>query len=117
MGKIGERLSAADESSSFIESIFIPLWSGVKDGDRGEQAEKFHAKPAEARRHLRPEWHDEDDDEGTMKIVMSDSASAKLDSQKHIHNQKRQKSPEYREMLSRNLANWINEVFECYNDL
>ena len=38
---------------------------------------------------LRPDWHHDDDDKGTMKIVMSGSASDKLDWQKHI----RSKSP------------------------
>lgn len=38
---------------------------------------------------LRPNWHHEDDDKGTMKIVMSGSASDKLDWQKHIRSKKR----------------------------
>src|SRR5471030_127533 len=38
---------------------------------------------------LRPLWHDDDDDKGTMKIVMSGSASDKLDWQKHIRSKKR----------------------------
>jgi type I restriction enzyme R subunit len=38
---------------------------------------------------LRPAWHHDDDDKGTMKIVMSGSASDKLDWQKHIRSKKR----------------------------
>ena len=38
---------------------------------------------------LRPQWHDEDDAKGTMKIVMSGSASDTLDWQKHIRSKKR----------------------------
>jgi type I restriction enzyme R subunit len=38
---------------------------------------------------LRPSWHHDDDDKGTMKIVMSGSASDKLDWQKHIRSKKR----------------------------
>jgi type I restriction enzyme R subunit len=38
---------------------------------------------------LRPDWHHDDDDKGTMKIVMSGSASDTLDWQKHIRSKKR----------------------------
>ena len=38
---------------------------------------------------LRPAWHHDDDDKGVMKIVMSGSASDKLDWQKHIRSKKR----------------------------
>ncbi len=38
---------------------------------------------------LRPAWHHDDDDKGTMKIVMSGSASDTLDWQKHIRSKKR----------------------------
>ena len=38
---------------------------------------------------LRPDWHHDDDDKGTMKIVMSGSASDHLDWQKHIRSKKR----------------------------
>ncbi|MDB6016529.1 MAG: type restriction endonuclease, HsdR family [Pedosphaera sp.] len=43
----------------------------------------------QAIRKLRPDWHHDDDDKGTMKIVMSGSASDKLDWQKHIRSKKR----------------------------
>ncbi|HEU6449661.1 MAG TPA: type I restriction endonuclease subunit R [Verrucomicrobiae bacterium] len=43
----------------------------------------------EAIRKLRPDWHHDDDDKGTMKIVMSGSASDKLDWQKHIRSKGR----------------------------
>lgn len=43
----------------------------------------------EAIRKLRPSWHHDDDDKGVMKIVMSGSASDKLDWQKHIRSKKR----------------------------
>jgi len=35
---------------------------------------------------LRPEWHHSDDDKGTIKVVMTGSASDPLAWQKHIHN-------------------------------
>ena len=38
---------------------------------------------------LRPDWHHDDDDKGTMKIVMSGSASDTLNWQKHIRSKKR----------------------------
>jgi len=38
---------------------------------------------------LRPAWHHDDDDKGTMKIVMSGSASDTLDWQKHIRSKAR----------------------------
>ena len=38
---------------------------------------------------LRPDWHHDDDDKGTMKIVMSGSASDTLDWQKHIRSKAR----------------------------
>jgi type I restriction enzyme R subunit len=38
---------------------------------------------------LRPDWHHDDDDKGVMKIVMSGSASDRLDWQKHIRSKKR----------------------------
>jgi type I restriction enzyme R subunit len=33
---------------------------------------------------LRPEWHDEDDDKGSLKVVMTGSASDPVDWQKHV---------------------------------
>ena len=38
---------------------------------------------------LRPDWHHDDDDKGAMKIVMSGSASDKLDWQQHIRSKAR----------------------------
>ena len=38
---------------------------------------------------LRPEWHNDDDDKGVMKIVMSGSASDKLEWQRHIRSKAR----------------------------
>jgi type I restriction enzyme R subunit len=38
---------------------------------------------------LRPSWHHEDDERGTMKVVMTGSASDPLEWQKHIRNKKR----------------------------
>jgi type I restriction enzyme R subunit len=42
----------------------------------------------EAIRKIRPDWHDNDDAKGQMKIVMTGSASDPLDWQGHIHNKK-----------------------------
>ena len=44
---------------------------------------------------LRPEWHDEDDDRGRIKVVMTGSASDPPDWQPHIRNKRR------REMLAK----------------
>lgn len=41
---------------------------------------------------LRPEWHDEDDDKGAIKVVMTGSASDPLDWQKHIRNKPRRET-------------------------
>ena len=41
---------------------------------------------------LRPEWHSDDDDKGGIKIVMSGSASDKLDWQPHIRNKPRREA-------------------------
>ena len=38
---------------------------------------------------LRPEWHDEDDEKGRMKIVMTGSASDRTEWQQHIRNKSR----------------------------
>ena len=40
-------------------------------------------------RALRPEWHDEDDAKGQMKVVMTGSASDPVDWQQHIRNKSR----------------------------
>jgi type I restriction enzyme R subunit len=50
-------------------------------------------------RKLRPHWHHDDDDKGVMKIVMSGSASDKLEWQQHIRNKPR------REELAKNFKN------------
>ena len=41
---------------------------------------------------LRPDWHDEDDAEGNMKVVMTGSASDPLDWQPHIRNKARREA-------------------------
>ena len=41
---------------------------------------------------LRPEWHDEDDDNGRLKVVMTGSASDPLDWQPHIRNKPRREA-------------------------
>lgn len=41
---------------------------------------------------LRPEWHDEDDDKGAIKVVMTGSASDPLYWQKHIRNKPRRET-------------------------
>lgn len=40
---------------------------------------------------LRPEWHDDEDDKGTLKVVMTGSASDPLEWQGHIRNKPRRK--------------------------
>ena len=45
----------------------------------------------EAIRKLRPEWHSKDDDSGSMKVVMTGSASDRVDWQPHIRNKPRRK--------------------------
>ena len=41
---------------------------------------------------LRPEWHDEDDGKGRLKVVMTGSASDPLDWQPHIRNKPRREA-------------------------
>jgi type I restriction enzyme R subunit len=41
---------------------------------------------------LRPDWHSDDDEEGSIKIVMTGSASDKLDWQPHVRNKPRRKT-------------------------
>jgi type I restriction enzyme R subunit len=41
---------------------------------------------------LRPDWHDEDDDKGEIKIVMTGSASDPLEWQPHVRNKPRRKA-------------------------
>lgn len=48
---------------------------------------------------LRPEWHDDDDDDGEIKVVMTGSASDPVDWQVHIRNKSR------REELARRFRN------------
>ena len=45
---------------------------------------------------LRPHWHDEDDEKGCIKIVMTGSASDKLDWQPHIRNKPRRRQLAFR---------------------
>jgi len=45
---------------------------------------------------LRPHWHDEDDEKGCIKIVMTGSASDKLDWQPHIRNKKKRRDLAFR---------------------
>ena len=45
---------------------------------------------------LRPHWHDEDDEKGCIKIVMTGSASDKLDWQPHIRNKKKRRELAFR---------------------
>ena len=42
--------------------------------------------------NLRPDWSNEDDDKGTIKIVMTGSASDPVDWQKHIRNKQRRRA-------------------------
>ena len=49
--------------------------------------------------NLRPEWEDEDDTKGNIKVVMTGSASDPLDWQKHIRSKSR------REALSNRFRN------------
>lgn len=42
--------------------------------------------------NLRPEWHNDDDDKGSIKIVMTGSASDPVDWQKHIRNKQRRRA-------------------------
>ena len=41
---------------------------------------------------LRPEWHDEDDDQGVVKVVMTGSATDPVDWQQHIRNKPRREA-------------------------
>ena len=41
---------------------------------------------------LRPEWHDDDDEQGALKVVMTGSASDPLDWQPHIRNKARREA-------------------------
>lgn len=43
---------------------------------------------------LRPEWHQQDDDKGTVKVIMTGSATDKLEWQQHIRNKPRRKAIE-----------------------
>jgi len=43
---------------------------------------------------LRPNWHNKDDDKGTVKVIMTGSATDKLDWQQHIRNKPRRKAIE-----------------------
>jgi type I restriction enzyme, R subunit len=45
---------------------------------------------------LRPHWHSEDDEKGCIKIVMTGSASDKLDWQPHIRNKKKRRDLPFR---------------------
>jgi type I restriction enzyme R subunit len=45
-------------------------------------------------KRLKPEWHSEDDDKGAMKVIMTGSATDKLEWQQHIRNKPRRKAIE-----------------------
>ena len=58
------------------------------DGRLHEPAHLRRAVPRD-RRRCGPQWHGDDDDQGSMKVVMTGSASDPLDWQPHIRNKKR----------------------------
>jgi type I restriction enzyme R subunit len=45
-------------------------------------------------KRLKPDWHNEDDDKGAVKVIMTGSATDKLDWQQHIRNKPRRKAIE-----------------------
>jgi len=99
-----EAMVGTEKRIALVAADLIQHWEARYDAMEGKamvvcMSRRICVALYEAIRKLRPAWHHDDDDKGVMKIVMSGSASDKLEWQQHIRSKAR------REELSKAFKN------------
>ena len=89
-----EAMVGTDKRISLVAEDLVKHWEARYAAMEGKamvvcMSRRICVELYKAIQKLRPDWHHDDDDKGVMKIVMSGSASDKLDWQKHIRSKKR----------------------------
>jgi type I restriction enzyme, R subunit len=89
-----EAMVGTDKRIALVAEDLVKHWEARYAAMEGKamivcMSRRICAELYKAIEKLRPDWHHDDDDKGTMKIVMSGSASDHLDWQKHIRSKKR----------------------------
>ncbi len=89
-----EAMVGTDKRISLVAEDLVKHWDARYAAMEGKamvvcMSRRICVELYKAIQKLRPAWHHDDDDKGVMKIVMSGSASDKLDWQKHIRSKKR----------------------------
>ncbi|MGB7749730.1 MAG: type I restriction endonuclease subunit R [Verrucomicrobiia bacterium] len=89
-----EAMVGTDRRIALVAEDLVKHWEARYDTMEGKamvvcMSRRICVELYKAIQKLRPDWHHDDDDKGVMKIVMSGSASDKLDWQKHIRSKKR----------------------------
>jgi type I restriction enzyme R subunit len=89
-----EAMVGTDKRIALVAEDLVKHWEARYDAMEGKamvvcMSRRICVELYKAIQKLRPDWHHDDDDKGTMKIVMSGSASDTLDWQKHIRSKKR----------------------------
>ncbi len=89
-----EAMVGMDKRIALVAEDLVKHWEARYDAMEGKamvvcMSRRICVELYKAIEKLRPDWHHDDDDKGVMKIVMSGSASDKLDWQKHIRSKKR----------------------------
>src|SRR5260370_3186184 len=89
-----EAMVGTDKRIALVEEDLVKHWEARYAAVEGKarvvcMSRRICVELYKATQKLRPDWHHDDDDKGTMKIVMSGSAADKLDWQKHIRSKKR----------------------------
>jgi type I restriction enzyme R subunit len=89
-----EAMVGTDKRIGLVAEDLVKHWEARSAAMEGKamivcMSRRICVELYEAIRKLRPKWHNDNDDKGTMKIVMSGSASDKLEWQPHIRSKKR----------------------------
>ncbi len=99
-----EAMVGTDKRIALVAEDLVKHWEARYDAMEGKamvvcMSRRICVELYKAIQKLRPNWHNDDDDKGVMKIVMSGSASDTLEWQKHIRSKGR------REELAKNFKN------------
>jgi type I restriction enzyme R subunit len=89
-----EAMVGTDKRTALVAEDLVKHWEARYAAMEGKamivcMSRRICVELYKAIQKLRPDWHHDEDDKGAMKIVMSGSASDKLDWQKHIRSKKR----------------------------
>lgn len=89
-----EAMVGTEKRLGLVAADLVKHWEARLDAMDGKamvvcMSRRICVELYEQIRKLRPKWHHDDDNKGVMKIIMSGSASDKLDWQKHIRNKSR----------------------------